>query len=342
MANAGLRVEGLSFSAAGRAIVSGVSLTVTPGETLAVVGPSGCGKTTLLRLIAGLDRPDAGAITFDGADIVRQPAHKRGFGMMFQEFALFPHLSVEQNVAFGLRHSRFPRSMHRARVAELLELTGLAGFEKRTIEKLSGGERQRVALARSLAPEPQLLMLDEPLGSLDRGLRERLLVELKAILGRLQIPTLYVTHDQFEAFAIGASMAVMREGGIVRTGTPQDVYREPRTEFVARFLGLENIIAGERDADGTVHTKCGSWAGFMGSPGPVTLLLRNEGATIAREPGPGTASGVLQSRIFQGAEVHIQVETEAGRLEFALPSQAALPADGAPIAVSVPAAQLLG
>ncbi|MEP6871958.1 MAG: ABC transporter ATP-binding protein, partial [Anaerolineaceae bacterium] len=247
----GLRVNRVSFHAAGRAIVDDVSFAVAAGETLAIVGPSGCGKTTLLRLIAGLHRLSAGTVFFDDEDLAGVPVHKRRFGMMFQDFALFPHLDVEENVAFGLRR-QITDSSRTARVTELLELVGLAGFGKRTIEALSGGERQRVALARSIAPEPRLLMLDEPLGSLDRGLRERLLVELKAILGRLQIPTVYVTHDQFEAFAMGTRMAIMRSGKIIRSDTPQTIFEHPETTFVARFLGLENIVAGERSADGIV------------------------------------------------------------------------------------------
>ncbi|MBA4179409.1 MAG: iron ABC transporter ATP-binding protein [Anaerolinea sp.] len=341
MGDEGLELEGVSFAAAGRLIVDSVSLRVRPGETLAVVGPSGCGKTTLLRLIAGLERPECGRILFDGDDLAAVPPHRRNFGMMFQEFALFPHLTVEQNIAFGLRHSRFPRGAHRERVAELLTMTGLMEFGKRTIEKLSGGERQRVALARALAPEPRLLMLDEPLGSLDRALRERLLVELKTILEQLRVPALYVTHDQFEAFAMSTVMAVMRAGRIVRMGTPREVHNEPQTEFVARFLGMENIVPGERRSDGLVETACGDWQTAPAEPGPVQLLIRDEQATLAKQAGLGVATGVLRSRMFQGNDVYVGMETAAGELRFRLEANEELPPEGTRIFVHAPRAQVL-
>ncbi|MGH2633385.1 MAG: ABC transporter ATP-binding protein, partial [Tepidiformaceae bacterium] len=227
----GLVVEDVSFAAGGKEIVSRVSLGVAQGQTLAILGPSGCGKTTLLRLIAGLERPAGGSVRMDGVDLSAVPAHRRKFGMVFQDFALFPHMNVERNVAFGLRKSALPKAAAHARVAELLEIVGLAGFGQRTTEALSGGERQRVALARALAPDPRLLLFDEPLGSLDRGLRERLLVELRAILDRLTIPAIYVTHDQFEAFAVADRMAIMRAGRIVAEGTPRALYEKPGTEF---------------------------------------------------------------------------------------------------------------
>ena len=312
----GLRVEGVSFVAAGRAIVNDVSLTVAPGETLAVVGPSGCGKTTLLRLVAGLERPAAGRVSFDGEDLAGVPVHRRRFGMMFQDFALFPHLDVEKNVAFGLRGGISGPAKAR-RVGELLDLVGLAGFGKRTVHTLSGGERQRVALARAIAPEPRLLLLDEPLGSLDRGLRERLLVELKTILGRLQIPTLYVTHDQFEAFAVGTQMAVMRDGKIVRHGTPREIFEHPQTEFVARFLGLDNIVPGERSPDGVVTTSAGPRFVAPGKPGPVRVLLRSEDVAVVDATTQNALHATLTGRLFQGAELRVQLATAAGPLEFA-------------------------
>lgn len=341
MSEPGLRVDGVTFRVGSRAIVDDVSVSVAPGETLALVGPSGCGKTTLLRMIAGLERPTAGRVVFDGEDVTGVPAYRRRFGMMFQEFALFPHLTVEQNVAFGLRHSQIPAARHTARVAELLELTGMRGFEKRTVEKLSGGERQRVALARSLAPEPRLLMLDEPLGSLDRALRERLLVELKVILERLGVPAVYVTHDQFEAFAMGTRMAVMRAGRVEREGTPREVYESPRTEFVATFLGMENIVDGVAGELGLVTTGWGKWLVEGAHGGNVRLLLRNEGVSLAKEPGNGTVEGIAEQVIFQGAHVRLVVVGPAGRLEFALPAGSALPQSGEAVQLHVPRVQLV-
>lgn len=335
----GLRVEGVSFVAAGRAIVNDVSLAVPPGKTLAVVGPSGCGKTTLLRLVAGLERPAAGSVSFDSEDLAGVPVHRRRFGMMFQDFALFPHLDVEKNVAFGLRGGISGPAKAR-RVGELLDLVGLAGFGKRTVHTLSGGERQRVALARAIAPEPRLLLLDEPLGSLDRGLRERLLVELKTILGRLQIPTLYVTHDQFEAFAVGTQMAVMRDGKIVRNGTPREIFEHPVTSFVAHFLGLDNIVPGER-ADGIVTTAPSLRFVSPGAPGPVEVLLRSEGVTVVDAATENALHATLTGRLFQGAELRVQLATAAGPLEFAFASGTVLPEDGEPIVLSVPNLQVL-
>ncbi len=338
---AGLEVKSVEFAAAGREIVAGVSLTVPPGETLAVLGPSGCGKTTLLRLIAGLEPLAAGSVHFNGADMAGVPAHRRNFGMVFQDFALFPHMSVERNVAFGLGRSKLSRAAVRERVSELLEMAGLAGFEARTTEALSGGERQRVALARALAPEPRLLMFDEPLGSLDRGLRERLLVELRAILERVAIPAIYVTHDQFEAFAIADRMAIMRDGRIVRAGQPREVYERPGTEFVARFLGFSNIIDATFDGRGVATTAGGCWGGLAGEPGPARLLLRGEGATVAQGMGEQVVAGIVSGKLFQGARQRVELETPVGALEFEFDSTLTLPPAGAEIFIHVPAVQVL-
>ncbi|HMO53490.1 MAG TPA: ABC transporter ATP-binding protein, partial [Tepidiformaceae bacterium] len=246
----GLEVQDVRWAAGSKEILRGVSLAVPPGETVALLGPSGCGKTTLLRVIAGLEQPNTGMVLIDGKDVTRLPPHRRGFGLMFQEHALFPHMNVRRNIEFGLRQMAVPARRRGERVEELLASVGLVGFGERTLEGLSGGERQRVALARTLAPSPRLLMLDEPLGSLDRGLRERLVIEVRDILDHLDIPALYVTHDQFEAFAIADRLAIMRGGRIVRDGTPADVFAEPRTEFVARFLGMENLVRGHRNSGG--------------------------------------------------------------------------------------------
>ena len=338
---AGLEVESVEFAAGGRTIVADVALTVRPGETLAVLGPSGCGKTTLLRLIAGLEPLAGGSVHFNGADMAGVPAHRRNFGMVFQDFALVPHMSVERNVAFGLARSKLSRAGVRERVSELLEMAGLAGFEARTTEALSGGERQRVALARALAPQPRLLMFDEPLGSLDRGLRERLLVELRAILERVAIPAIYVTHDQFEAFAIADRMAIMRDGRIVRSGQPREVYERPGTEFVARFLGFGNIIDATLDSRGVATTAGGCWGGLAGEPGPALLLLRGEGATVAQGMGEQVVSGIVSGKLFQGARQRVELAAPVGALEFEFDSTQLLPPAGAEIFVHVPAVQVL-
>ncbi len=254
MSEAALSLRDVGFSVDGSELVTGISFDVTQGATTAILGPSGCGKTTLLRLIAGIENPGASTILLSGHDLAGTPTHKRGIGLMFQDFALFPHMDVAGNVAFGLRHAGVPKRERGARVAAILALVGLDGYESRSVENLSGGERQRVALARTLAPNPSVLMLDEPLGSLDRVLRERLLVELREILGRLAVPTIFVTHDQGEAFAIADHVVVMNEGRIVLTGTPQGIFEDPRTEFVARFLGLMVLGGKHPSAIGQLKT----------------------------------------------------------------------------------------
>lgn len=337
----GLRIEGIRFAVGKKEILGGVSLHVEPGETVALLGPSGCGKTTLLRVIAGLERPSAGTLRFGEEDISNIPAHRRGFGMMFQEHALFPHMNVRRNVEFGLRQSGWDGHSRDARVAELLESVGLSGFGERGIEGLSGGERQRVALARTLAPSPRMLMLDEPLGSLDRGLRERLVVELGEVLGRLEIPALYVTHDQFEAFAIADRLAIMRAGLIVRDGPPTDVYAEPRTEFVARFLGLENVITGKVGPDGMVETAAGAFGPVECDQPLATLLLRTEGAHLRDEGGPNVLSGIVEARLFQGATQRLVVASGGLTFGFGFDGSADLPGPGQAVHVRVAKVQVL-
>ncbi len=226
----------------GKPILRRVSLDVSEGEIVCILGPSGCGKSTLLRIIAGLERPDDGDVLVDGASIAHVPVHERGFGFMFQDFALFPHMNVFENVRYGLRMRHLPKTQQDQLVEEALTLVGMRGFERRDVTSLSGGEKQRVALARSLAPTPRLLMLDEPLGSLDASLRWDVLKELKRILKESGMTTLYVTHDQSEAFSIGDRIAVMNAGRFEAIDAPLALYRSPKTVFTARFLGLENVL----------------------------------------------------------------------------------------------------
>ncbi len=222
--------------------LAGVDLTVPGGAVVAVMGPSGCGKTTLLRVIAGLQRPATGTVAWDGEPLDAVPTHRRGFGMMFQDHALFPHRTVAGNVEFGLRMAGMAPADRAWRVAEVLDLVGLAGYDDRSVADLSGGEQQRVALARTLAPSPRLIMLDEPLGSLDRALRDRLIGEMRGIFAGLGITVLYVTHDQDEAFAVADRVVVMRAGTVERQGEPEELWRDPGTEFVARLLGAGAIV----------------------------------------------------------------------------------------------------
>jgi thiamine transport system ATP-binding protein len=236
-----LDIDGLVVAFDGKRALDEADLRVQDGETLSVLGPSGCGKSTLLRTVAGLEEPQAGAVRVDGRDLRGVPPHRRGVGLMFQDGALFPHRDVAGNVAFGLRMERAPQAEIDARVAELLDLVGLAGTERREIGTLSGGERQRVALARALAPRPSVLLLDEPLASLDGPLRERLLADLEALFARLEPTVLHVTHDVGEAFALADRVAVMREGRIVQVADPEALWANPVDEWVARFLGLRNL-----------------------------------------------------------------------------------------------------
>ncbi|MEA3362523.1 MAG: ABC transporter ATP-binding protein [Thermodesulfobacteriota bacterium] len=220
----------------GSLVLNDINLELPKGTKLSVLGPSGSGKTTLLRLVAGLAMPDSGTFSFAGEKMNDVPPYKRNFGMMFQDFALFPHLNVEDNIAFGLQMKGMDKTQRNARVGEMLAMMGLAKFGKRHIDELSGGERQRVALARTLAPQPRLLMLDEPLSALDRSLRKHLLVELTQIIAHLNITTIFVTHDHEEAFAAGDLVLIMNQGQIEQKGTPEELIHFPENDWVRSFL----------------------------------------------------------------------------------------------------------
>lgn len=220
----------------GQRILDDMTLALSPGEKLSVLGPSGSGKTTLLRIIAGLDVPDSGDICLNEVSLLNVPSYKRNFGMMFQEFALFPHMNVFENIAYGLNMQKRSKKQVQSRVKEMLILTGMQGYENRYENELSGGEKQRVALARTLAPSPRLLMLDEPLSSLDRGLRKKLLAELIEIISILNLTTLFVTHDHEEAFAVGNKILLLNKGKIVQFGTPEQIKQTPANEWVQEFL----------------------------------------------------------------------------------------------------------
>jgi ABC-type Fe3+/spermidine/putrescine transport system ATPase subunit len=323
--------------------LAAVSFSVERGEIVCLLGPSGCGKTTLLRLVAGLETPDAGQILVDGQDVTRVPPNLRGFGLMFQEYALFPHKDVFGNVAFGLRMQRLAREAVAERVADALALVGLAGFERRDVSQLSGGERQRVALARSLAPQPRLLMLDEPLGALDRGLRERLLDELPDILHRAGVTVITVTHDQEEAFAIADRVVLMRDGCVVQIGEPEEVYRRPAFTWVARFLGLTNLLDA-KIVEGGVETTIGRLeigdralepARSQSPSSNLQLLIRPEAAQLG-EDGPNVVRGVVTERSFRGERYRLTVRHDSGiELAFNMPANVDLLACGERIALSL-------
>jgi ABC-type Fe3+/spermidine/putrescine transport system ATPase subunit len=324
----------------GKPLLNDISFKVDSGETICLLGASGSGKSTLLRIIAGLEDADSGFISFDGQDLTSVPAHLRDFGLVFQDYALFPHLDVVDNVAFGLKMRRLPQNEITERVVNSLEMVNMSGFEKRQVTDLSGGEQQRVALARALATRPRLLMFDEPLGALDRTLREDLLNELRSILHHTNIPAIYVTHDQEEAFTIADRVLILHAGQIVREGTPAQVWANPESAFVARFLGLGNVIEGKvkgklarpkehRDHLSNVEgTKEGEWkveSGFgalivrcehkhqMGEN--VHLLARPLSDAAKREPN--SLRGTVTDVIFQQDRFKVTLEN---RLYVYLPN----------------------
>ncbi|MFI9305953.1 ABC transporter ATP-binding protein [Streptomyces triculaminicus] len=305
-----LRLEEVTARFGERAALDAVDLEVAEHEIVCVLGPSGSGKSTLLRVVAGLLRADAGRVLLAGRDQAQVPTHRRGVGLMFQDHQLFPQRDVGGNVAFGLRMRGTARAETERRVGELLDLVGLPGAEKRPVGALSGGEQQRVALARALAPEPRLLMLDEPLGQLDRSLRERLVVELRALFGRLGTTVLAVTHDQGEAFALADRVVVMRDGRVAQAGTPLEVWQRPASEFVARFLGFENVVpATVRGTSAeTVWGRLPVPAGARQGEG--CLLVRPAGVRLV-PAGEGLACTVA-GRTFRGDHVVVRLRPEGG------------------------------
>ncbi len=341
--NSGLSLIDVHKSYGTLKAVAGISFQVAPGEVLALLGPSGCGKSTVLAIIAGLEGPERGDVTWDSTSILGIPTHQRGFGLMFQDYALFPHMNVFDNIAFGLRMRSWPDERLNSRVTEMLDLVGLSGTAHRDVNTLSGGEQQRVALARSLAPGPRLLMLDEPLGSLDRNLRERLLDELRQILTRVHQTAIYVTHDQEEAFALADHVAVMNAGRLEQLDSPQTIYTRPASAFVARFLGMTNLLEGsaQRVSSGTVvETAIGAIPVDGDVAGQVTLLLRPD---AVRLDGTGSAHlvGKLAGCSFRGGTCQATVEVNGVPLKFDFLANTPLPAPGKTIRLSFEPEQAL-
>jgi thiamine transport system ATP-binding protein len=330
--NPRLEVEGAVVRFGDRVALDGVDLTVAPGEVVGVLGPSGSGKSTLLRAVAGLQRLDAGAVRIDARDQADVPVHRRGVGLMFQDHALFPHRDVGGNVAFGLRMQGRPAGEIAARVAELLELVGLPGTQRRSVSELSGGEQQRVALARALAPAPAVLLLDEPLGSLDRTLRERLVGDLRQVFTDLALTVVAVTHDQGEAFALADRIVVVDEGAVLQTGAPAAVWTTPTSRRVAVLLGLTNLLDGS--AVGGVATTSWGPLPVPGTPdGPVSVLVQ-PGGLVLDDAGPVAAT--VRSATFQGARTTLELEVtpDAPRLQADVPSATA-PSAGAQVHVRI-------
>ena len=323
-----LRLEHITKQFGELRAVDDVTLAIDDGEFVTLLGPSGCGKTTTLRLIAGFETPGSGRILLRDADLTALPPQKRGIGMVFQNYALFPHLNVFENVAFGLKTADLPAADVRVRVRETLERVDLAGYESRKVQELSGGQQQRVALARALAPQPRLLLLDEPLSNLDATLRERTRVELRALLKQVGITSIFVTHDQEEAFALSDRIVIMNGGRVQQTGSPESLYNTPANAFVAGFVGRANLtpvrvtsVQGERvsceftsgthwivvPAPGTSFA-AGAQARVMTRPEALTLVTRSSDVL------PGDVAGTVADRRFAGAQTYYHVALPEGEL----------------------------
>ncbi|HPI94032.1 MAG TPA: ABC transporter ATP-binding protein [Deltaproteobacteria bacterium] len=339
-----LQVQDISKTFDRTRVLDRVAFSLDKGGILCLLGPSGCGKTTLLRIIAGLETPDSGRIVFDGRDLTGVEPFKRSFGMMFQEFALFPHKDVLGNVAFGLRMQGLPREEIMDRAREMLALVGLSDHEKRNVAELSGGERQRVALARTLAPRPRLLLLDEPLGALDRALREHLMVELKAILKTISVTCVFVTHDQAEAYAMADRIAVIVDGRIEQIDLPERLYRNPYNPTVARFLGLQNLLEVTVSPGGTAVSEFGLLRLkdlAQDRTGPAVLLIQPDAARMipagmSEKERLFRITGIVRNFLYRGKYYTLEVESSRGtRLLFDLPDDSPALSVGQEVSMSV-------
>jgi spermidine/putrescine transport system ATP-binding protein len=328
MARGDIHLTDLSKRFADVTAVDHLDLHIAGGEFFSLLGPSGCGKTTTLRMIAGFEQPTEGRILLDGVDVAYTPAHKRNVNTVFQNYALFPHLNVFDNVAFGLRRAKRPKDEMKRRVAEALELVRLAGLERRKSSQLSGGQQQRVALARALVLNPAVLLLDEPLGALDARLRKELQIELKTLQQEVGITFLYVTHDQEEALTMSDRLAVMSGGRVEQIGAPQDVYEAPETLFVADFLGVSNLM--EATARGSIEGRCRVDIGRFefaagGGPsdvtGPAKVVIRPERVELERhetDSGPNRLPGMVERVVYVGSAIQVLVRVATGEMLQAL------------------------
>jgi spermidine/putrescine transport system ATP-binding protein len=331
--------------------VAGINLDMPPGEFFSLLGPSGCGKTTTLRLIAGFERPDEGQILLDGVDMAQTPPHRRNVNTVFQNYALFPHLSVAENVGFGLRYKDVSKQDAKRKIAEALELVRLSGFERRHPSQLSGGQQQRVALARALILNPAVLLLDEPLGALDAKLRKALQIELKALQEEIGITFVYVTHDQEEALTMSDRLAVMSNGRVEQIGTPSDVYEEPTTAYVADFLGVSNLMdaeAGGLDIEGrAARVKLGEFElaagqGDTDARGSVKIVIRPERVQLEESgtTGQNRVPGMVERVVYVGSIMQVIVHLAPGQSLQAWVQNTGegLPyAQGHPVSVHLPA-----
>jgi len=294
----------------GERILDKINLNIKDKEFVTLLGPSGCGKTTTLRIIGGFINPDSGTVMFDGKKINGLPPYKRNVNTVFQRYALFPHLNVYENIAFGLRVQKVSEKDINKRVAEMLKLVNLVGFEKRSVQRLSGGQQQRVAIARALVNHPKVLLLDEPLGALDLKLRKEMQIELKRIQQQLEITFIYVTHDQEEALTMSDTVVVMNGGVIQQIGSPVDIYNEPENAFVADFIGESNILNGLMIKDKLVEISGREFEcvdGGFGENTPVDVVIRPEDITIV-PPEQAKLCGVVESVIFKGVHYEMLID----------------------------------
>jgi putative spermidine/putrescine transport system ATP-binding protein len=321
-----LVLERLSKRYGDQVAVDALSLAVDKGEFVSLLGPSGCGKTTTLQMIAGFVEPTSGAIRLDGSDLLKLKPSRRGLGIVFQSYALFPHMTVTENVAFGLEMQGVAKADRARRVAETLELVGLAQFAARFPRKLSGGQQQRVALARALVIRPRVLLLDEPLSNLDAKLREEMQIELRAIQRTVGTTTILVTHDQAEAMALSDRVVVMNHGRVEQIARPHEAYERPASLFVAGFLGKTNLIEARVVEGGTVEIGAARWPAPPGTAcGAVRVTVRPERIAF----GPAGVPGVVRARVFQGAQWLLQVDTGSGTMTAIRQNDgAALPEEG--------------
>lgn len=307
-----IELDNLTKSFDGQVILKGIHLDIYENEFVTLLGPSGCGKTTTLRIMAGFEEPESGTVLFDGMNMEGVPPYKRELNTVFQKYALFPHMDVYGNVAFGLHIKKMPDEIIDHKVRRMLELVGLKGYEERNISQLSGGQQQRVAIARALVNEPKVLLLDEPLGALDLKLRKTMQIELKKIQQQVGITFVYVTHDQEEALTMSDKIVVMNEGLIQQIGSPIDIYNEPENRFVANFIGESNIVEGHFIEDYLVEWHGQQFEcvdkGFEEGQ-EVDIVLRPEDLDIV-EPGRGKIAGEVVSVIFKGVHYEIMVRTE--------------------------------
>nr|WP_291649963.1 spermidine/putrescine ABC transporter ATP-binding protein [Clostridium sp.] len=307
-----IEIKGISKTFKDNCVLDNLSLNIKKNEFLTLLGPSGCGKTTTLKIIAGFEDADKGEVLFNGTDISTLPPYKRQVNTVFQKYALFPHMNVYENVAFGLKIKKTPKNEIDSKVKEMLKLVSLEGFEKRSVDSLSGGQQQRVAIARALINEPEVLLLDEPLGALDLKLRKEMQIELKRIQQRLGITFIFVTHDQEEALTMSDTIIVMNKGKIQQMGSPEDIYNEPANAFVADFIGESNILDGTMLEDFKVEFCNKTFEcvdkGFKQNE-LIDVVIRPEDIKIV-SPHKGMIKGTVKSIIFKG--VHYEIEVEEG------------------------------